>query len=159
MTCIPLGDGAVACMRGTQLTDVDRQAIDDFRRTLHDLHKEETVTEPTQPDPTPAPQPAGVDLAAAGVDGWLFILKQVEAKREELNGVEQQAKAAIQDALGEEVDGLIDGVPVVRWSHVAGSRKFNRKDFAKAYPQLDEQYTVVGSPGRRFEVIKPKAVK
>ncbi|MCU1615024.1 MAG: hypothetical protein JWO98_2564 [Frankiales bacterium] len=164
MTCIPLGNGGVACMRGRQLTQTDLAAVEEFRQILHDQYaKEETVTDQTQPDPTPpvpAPtQPAGVDLAAAGVAGWYLILDQVAKKREELDGIEAQAQEQIKAVLGDNVDGLIDGKPVLRWLHVAASKRFNRKQLAKDHPDIEKQYTTYGEPGRRFELVKPKAVK
>jgi hypothetical protein len=97
-----------------------------------------------------------VDLKAAGVDGWLYVLRQVAEQREQLDEVEQQAQQHIKDALGDNVDGAIDGEPVVRWSHTTAPRRFNRKQFATDHPELERQYVEVGEPGRRFELVKPK---
>lgn len=98
----------------------------------------------------------GVDLAAAGVGGWIAVLRQVKKKRTELDEIEQQAREKIQDALGERVDGFIDGRKVVRWSHTAPPVRFDKKAFGKAHPALLQEFTIVGEPGRRFEVLDPE---
>lgn len=126
-------------------------------RPAPDPTEENTMTDPTRPNPTP--EQKGVDLTAAGVAGWYLVLEQVAAKREELNTVEKQAQDAIKTALGDRVDGLINGTPVVRHLHTAAPRKFLRKAFAKDHPDLEKQYIEVGKPGRRFELVKPKAAK
>jgi hypothetical protein len=101
-------------------------------------------------------KPVPVDLKAAGVDGWLYVLRQVAEQREQLDEVEEKAQAAIKEALGDNAEGAIDGEPVVRWTHTAAPRRFNRKQFAKDHPDLERQYIEVGEPGRRFELVKPK---
>jgi hypothetical protein len=104
----------------------------------------------------PTTTAAAVDLKAAGVDGWFLVLKQVKARRAELDATEEQAKNHIKQALGEAVDGQINGEPVVRWLHTAAPRQFNQKAFAKDHPDLAEKYTTYGDPGRRFELVEPK---
>lgn len=110
------------------------------------------MTDPTPPDD----EPAAVDLKVAGVDGWYLILRKIREEKARLEIVEQQARDAIEKALGDAVDGVIDGRPVVRWHHTAAPRRFDKKALAKDHPDLIEKYTVVGKPGRRFELVDPK---
>lgn len=110
------------------------------------------MTEPDQPQ-----KPKGVDLDEAGVAGWYFVLKQIKEKKAALDEAEKTARERIETALGNNVDGVIDGRPVVRWSHTAAPRNFDKKSFAKDHPDLVAKYTKVGKPGRRFELIEPKA--
>ncbi|GAA4059695.1 hypothetical protein [Actinomadura miaoliensis] len=109
----------------------------------------------TQPDPTQT-TPAEVDLAAAGVAGWYQVLQDVATRRAELDEVEKTAKEKIQTALGDAVDGVIDGRPVVRWLHTAAPRRLDKKALTKDHPDIVAKYTVVGKPGRRFELVTPK---
>jgi hypothetical protein len=137
------------------LTQTDLDAIDRFEQLLHDAHTRETTV--TQPDQTPpTDQPEGVDLAAAGVSGWYEVLLDCRAKKAALDEVEKQARAHIEKALGDHVDGTIDGKPVIRWLHTAAPRTFDKKTFAKDHPDLLAHYTKFGAPGRRFELVDPK---
>lgn len=106
------------------------------------------------PDQTQKP---GVDLTEAGVSGWFMVLQQAEEKKAALEDTIKTARQHIENALGDHVDGLIDGAPVVRWHHTAAPCRFDKKGFEKAHPDLVEQFTIVGKPGRRFELVKPKA--
>lgn len=156
--CVPVatGHGVAFAHTAGPLTDADRAAINAFDSLLHDLHQEEHSM--TQPDQTPpADQPAGVDLVAAGVAGWVLVLEQIAATRAQLDEAEIAAREKIQAALGDAVDGVIDGRPVVRWLHTAAPKRFDKKTFTKDHPELVEKYTTFGPAGRRFELIKPKA--
>jgi len=95
-----------------------------------------------------------VDLAA--VAGWVDLLRTIDAKRAELADVEAKAKEEIQAVMGNAVDGLLNGKPVIRYAHVKGRRGFAQKRLAAEHPDLYAQYVTVGTPGRRFELIKPK---
>lgn len=110
------------------------------------------MTEPNQTSTTPT----GVDLKAAGVDGWFFVLQQAEEQKALNEETIKNAREKIEAALGDSVDGTIDGRPVVRWHHTAAPRRFNKKALGKDHPDLIEKYTTVGQPGRRFELVKPK---
>lgn len=102
------------------------------------------------------PTTPAVDLKAAGVDGWFYVLQQVKARRAELDATEEQARNHIKEALGDAVDGQINGAPVVRWLYTAAPRRFNQKAFAEDHPDLAKKYTTYGEPGRRFELVEPK---
>lgn len=110
----------------------------------------------TEPNPTQPDTPAGVDLKAAGVEGWFFVLEQAEKQKAVIEDTIANAREKIEAALGDQVDGTIDGRPVVRWHHTAAPRRFDKKALGKDHPDLVEKYTVVGKPGRRFEIVKPK---
>ena len=96
-----------------------------------------------------------VDLPA-GLAGWIEILRQVKAKRAELDKVEERAREEIQAVLGEREEGRLDGRPVVRWTHTNGARRFDSKAFGKDHPKLYEQYVRQGTPGRRFTLVAPE---
>jgi hypothetical protein len=115
------------------------------------------VTEPDQTHPDQTPK--GVDLKEAGVAGWFFVLEQIKEKRAALDEAEEQAQEQIKQALGDKVDGLINGEPVVRWLHTAAPRRFNKKALEKDHPDIAAKYTTFGAPGRRFELVKPKGSK
>lgn len=87
--------------------------------------------------------------------GWLEVLRQVKAKRAELDEVETAAREKIQAALGDTEEGRLDGRPVVRWAHTAPARRFDPKKFRAEHPRLYDLYVTVGQPSRRFTLIDP----
>jgi hypothetical protein len=95
-----------------------------------------------------------VDLPS-DLAGWIDILRQVKAKRAELDTVEAQAREKIQDALADAEEGRLDGRPVVRWTHTAAPRRFDKTRFQKEHPRLYDLYVTTGEPGRRFTLITP----
>ena len=102
---------------------------------------------------------SAVDLKTAGVEGWLYVLRQAAERRAELDALEQQAQQHIKDALGDNVEGAIDGRPVVRWSRTAAPRQFNGARFRKDHPELAKKYTTYGQPGRRFTLLETKVAE
>ncbi|WP_242908698.1 hypothetical protein [Actinomadura terrae] len=155
--CVPLiEDGRVLAYVHTAhpITDAERALITEFRRILTDRHDQEEP-DVTEPNPTPT-APAEVDLAAAGVDGWYFILRKLREQKAALAAAEEQAMDKLKEALGDNVDGTLNGRPVVRWLHTAAPRKFDKKALAKDHPDIVAKYTTVGTPGRRFELVDPK---
>lgn len=156
--CVPvrLADGTVARVQTAgQLNPADVAVIEQFAQTLHELHIQEDPTMTQSDEISTLAEPVPVDLVAADVDGWYQILRKIRDERERLDLVEEQARAAIERALGDNVEGVIDGRPVVRYSHTAAPRRFNRKQFAKDHPNLLAEYTTYGQPGRRFELLDP----
>lgn len=93
-----------------------------------------------------------VDLPA-GLAGWIQVLRQVKAKRTELDKIEERAREEIQAALGETEEGRLNGQAVVRWTHTNGARRFDAKAFGKDHPTLYDQYVRQGQPGRRFTLL------
>jgi hypothetical protein len=97
-----------------------------------------------------------VDLPA-DLTGWIDILRQVRAKRAELDTVEAQAREKIQAALADAEEGHLDGRPVVRWTHTAAPKRFDKTRFQKEHPRLYDLYVTAGEPGRRFTLITEQA--
>jgi predicted phage-related endonuclease len=95
-----------------------------------------------------------IDLPA-DLAGWIDVLHQVKAKREELDQVETAAREKIQAALGDTEEGHLDGRPVVRWTHTAPARRFDTKRFKTEHPRLHDLYVTAGEPGRRFTLVTP----
>ncbi|MFC5744792.1 hypothetical protein [Actinomadura rugatobispora] len=98
---------------------------------------------------------AHIDLPG-DLAGWVAILRQCRTKRAELDQVEAAAREKIQDALGDQTEGRIDGKPVVRWTHTAPARRLDKKALTADHPDLVEKYTVIGEPGRRFTLLDPE---
>jgi hypothetical protein len=155
--CVPVViDGAVvghAQTDGRPLTQLDIDALTTFHRILQEQHVTQPGPDPNRTHPSPA-QPAEVDLAA--VQGWVFVLRQAKAKRAELDEVEKKAREHIEALMGDAVDGYLDGKQVIRWHHTAAPRRFDKAAFAKVHPTLAAEFTKVGQPGRRFELVEPK---
>ena len=95
-----------------------------------------------------------IDLPA-GAAGWVEILRKIKAKRAELDTLEARAREEIQAALGDTEEGRLNGKAVVRWSHTAAPKQFNKKAFVKDHPDLAKKYTTYGQPGRRFTLLDP----
>jgi predicted phage-related endonuclease len=90
-----------------------------------------------------------VDLAS--VRGHVETLKFVKAKMAALKELEKQARAAIEEAMGEHEVGMLDDEPVVHWSRFKEQR-FDQSAFGDEYPDLLEQYKTAREK-RRFEVL------
>jgi hypothetical protein len=143
-------DAVILCgPAGRHIADADRRTVATFRELLHALYDQEQH-DMTEPDPTP--EAAEVDLNP--VRGWVDVLLDCRAKKAALEEVEKQARQKIEKLMGDRVDGILDGKPVVRWHHVAASRRVDTKALRKAHPGIAAQYTKVGEPGRRFEVVE-----
>ncbi len=89
------------------------------------------------------------------------VLKYVAAEKKkcndrlkELEEVESDAKAEIQDALGLDTEATLNGAPVVKWSRFT-TRRFNAKALLKSYPDVHAEFYETHEQ-RRFEVIVPE---
>lgn len=90
-----------------------------------------------------------IDLNAAR--GEVEILQWVKSRQAELKLLEDNAKAKIQEILGDGGDtGTLDGEVVVTWSNFKESR-LDTKAFREAHPELAAEYTHTNAK-RRFEV-------
>jgi predicted phage-related endonuclease len=88
-----------------------------------------------------------VDIA-----GWIELYKKSTAEIKALEEKAATAKEKIQEALGDNEVGLIDGRPVVRWTKVSALRL----DAAKAKDILDPkvyEYLCSPSHSRRFSLV------
>lgn len=78
------------------------------------------------------------------------ILLWCAQRKAEIKELEDKAKAAVQDALGDADTGTLDGEIVVTWeSHKRTA--FDQKLFREAHPDLFEGFKTSSSV-RRFEV-------
>lgn len=85
--------------------------------------------------------------------GWIDVLKAATAEKSRIDDVIAQARAKIEDALGDDEVGLVAGTPVVKWTHVTSTR-FDQKR-AKALLSPDELATcMVATESRRFTLVE-----
>lgn len=78
------------------------------------------------------------------------ILRAVKAKEAELKALKENARAAIEDALGDSDVGTIDGEPVVTWKfhkRVALDQKVLKSSFPDVFDECVRTTEV-----RRFEI-------
>jgi predicted phage-related endonuclease len=95
---------------------------------------------------------ARIELAA-DMKGWIQLLKLCQADIKALEEKMATAKEKIQEALGDNEIGLIDGSPVVRWTRVTSTRL----DMKKAKEVLDPKvlaFLSSDSVSRRFTLVE-----
>jgi predicted phage-related endonuclease len=96
-------------------------------------------------------QRASVELPL-DILGWIELYKKTQADIKVLEENVAAAKEKIQEALGENEIGLIDGSPVVRWTKVTSTRL----DMKKAKEVLDPKilaFLSSESISRRFSLV------
>jgi predicted phage-related endonuclease len=96
-------------------------------------------------------QRASVELPL-DISGWIELYKKTQADIKVLEEKVAAAKEKIQEALGENEVGLIDGSPVVRWTKVTSTRL----DMKKAKEVLDPKilaFLSSESTSRRFSLV------
>ena len=94
---------------------------------------------------------ARVELAL-DMKGWIELLKLSQADIKVLEEQIQVAREKIQEALGDNEIGTIDGTPVVRWTKVTSTRL----DMKKAKEVLDPKilaFLSSESTSRRFTLV------
>jgi predicted phage-related endonuclease len=97
-------------------------------------------------------QRASVELPL-DISGWIELYKKTQADIKVLEEKVAAAKEKIQEALGENEIGLIDGSPVVRWTKVTSTRL----DMKKAKEVLDPKilaFLSSESTSRRFSLVE-----
>ena len=97
-------------------------------------------------------QRASVELPL-DMAGWIELYKKTQADIKVLEEKVAAAKEKIQEALGENEIGLIDGSPVVRWTKVTSTRL----DLKKAKEVLDPKilaFLSSESTSRRFSLVE-----
>jgi predicted phage-related endonuclease len=102
-------------------------------------------------------QRASVELPL-DVLGWIELYKKTQADIKVLEEKVAAAKEKIQEALGENEVGLIDGSPVVRWTKVTSTRL----DMKKAKEVLDPKilaFLSSESTSRRFSLVEPDELR
>lgn len=78
------------------------------------------------------------------------ILKFVKTRQAELKEMEERSRAAIEEVLGGNEVGELDGETVVTWKHIKANR-LNHRALKSDHPYLVELYTQLGD-SRRFVV-------
>jgi predicted phage-related endonuclease len=87
------------------------------------------------------------------VAGWLELYKKTQADIKALEEKASTAKEKIQEALGDNEIGTLDGLPVVRWTKVTSTRL----DMKKAREVLDPkilQFLSSECTSRRFTLVE-----
>jgi predicted phage-related endonuclease len=87
------------------------------------------------------------------VAGWLELYKKTQADIKSLEEKASAAKEKIQEALGDNEIGTLDGSPVVRWTKVTSTRL----DMKKAREVLDPkilEFLSSESTSRRFTLVE-----
>ncbi|AXH46896.1 hypothetical protein I5G67_gp058 [Mycobacterium phage Aminay] len=79
------------------------------------------------------------------------ILKYVKAEKAKLTEIESAARAVVEEALGDDETGAIDGEPVVRNKFVKSNR-LDQKLLKSLHPEIAAECMAV-SESRRFEVL------
>lgn len=78
------------------------------------------------------------------------ILRYIKTRQAELKEMEEASRAVIEEMLGGDEVGELDGEVAVTWKHVK-SRRLNQRLLKEKLPEVVELYTNV-SESRRFEV-------
>ena len=94
-------------------------------------------------------EPNSVDLDA--IRSHVDILIYAKRKEAEIKELLASTRAAIEEAMGDNEIGLIQGYPVVRWTFVKTNR-LNQRKLKDDHPDLVAEYTEA-SESRRFEVL------
>jgi len=86
------------------------------------------------------------------IEGWVTILRQYTIERDKAQETIDLARAKIEEALGEAETGELNGVPVIKWTHVTSNRFDSKK--AKEIltaEQVESCMTAINS--RRFVLL------
>lgn len=85
------------------------------------------------------------------VRGEVQALQQITAQIKVLSDTAKTMRARIEDALGDQDTGTLDGQIVVTWKPVKSNR-FDQAAFKKAHPDLAAEFMTV-TESRRFTVV------
>ena len=100
---------------------------------------------------------ARVELAI-DMKGWIELLRMSQSDIKALEEKLATAREKIQEALGDNEIGTIDGSPVVRWTRVTTTRL----DMKKAKEVLDPKilaFLSSESTSRRFTLVEPDELR
>lgn len=78
------------------------------------------------------------------------VLQYVKAKQAELKELEETHRAAVEELMGEDEVGMLDGKVVITWRHIK-QRRFNQSEHKAAAPNCHELYMKTAD-GRQFKV-------
>lgn len=85
--------------------------------------------------------------------GWLDVLRTATAEKKRAEEVIDAARVHLEEALGEDEVGTVDGQPVVRWAHVTSQRFDQKKAQGLLTPEQVAECTVA-SESRRFTLVE-----
>jgi hypothetical protein len=85
--------------------------------------------------------------------GWLDVLRTATAEKKRAEDVIAAARVHLEEALGEDEVGTVDGQPVVRWAHVTSQRFDQKKAQGLLTPEQVAECTVA-SESRRFTLVE-----
>jgi predicted phage-related endonuclease len=92
-----------------------------------------------------------MSIALDHIKAHVDILKYVARKEAELKEMKERSRAAVEEALGENEIGTIDGEPAIRWGHQKVNR-LNQRALKNDHPEIVAEYTEANAQ-RRFEVL------
>ena len=92
--------------------------------------------------------PNTVDLHR--IRSHIEILRYCKRKAAEIKALEASTRAVIEESLGDNEIGTLDGQPAVRWTFVKTNR-LNQRKLKEDKPDLVAEYTEA-SESRRFDV-------
>lgn len=78
------------------------------------------------------------------------VVRFCKRKQAEYKEMEERSRAAIEEAMGADEVGELDGEQVIVWKHIT-SRRLDQKALKAAHPSLADEFMVT-SESRRFEV-------
>lgn len=87
------------------------------------------------------------------IAGWVTVLREANAAKARAEETAALARTKIEEALGDNEIGLVDGAPAVRWVHVTSTR-FDQKK-AKAILGDAAEACMVATESRRFTLVDP----
>lgn len=93
---------------------------------------------------------AKVDLES--VRGPVALLQYVKSQQRKLKEIEDKAKAAVQDVMGNADTGTLDGEVVITWDGYK-KRQFDQKTLQDEKPEVAAEYTKMISV-RTFRVVE-----
>ena len=92
-----------------------------------------------------------IDLES--VRPYIDILRWTKTRKKELNEIESNARAAVEDAMGDADEGLLDDEPAISWKSYK-KRQLDQKALKEDHPELVEEFVQL-TEVRRFEVLEP----
>ena len=87
------------------------------------------------------------------VRGQITAYKAIDEQIKALTETRQALRVDIEDALGDNEIGVLDGKTVVTWRHSKKPERFDLTAFRKAYPELAAEFTTVREAPRVFKVL------
>lgn len=87
------------------------------------------------------------------VRGQITAYKAIDEQIKALTETRQALRVDIEDALGDNETGVLDGKTVVTWRHSKKPERFDLTAFRAAHPQLAAEFTTVREAPRVFKVL------